>query len=143
MLLWNSYKTTRKILTTGSSSISPSQSSFYFFELLPGPFFFYCPTLSSFEIFYRYFVSTYFHYCGTNPMTSQRLEKRSLSSQQGEEENEAVGVVDADLKVHGVDKLRVADASVFPHIPSAPIASVVMSVGLAAGELINGHNGQF
>jgi choline dehydrogenase-like flavoprotein len=80
-------------------------------------------------------------------MTSQRLEKRSLSSQQGEEEEkeeeEAVGVVDADLKVHGVDKLRVADASVFPHIPSAPIASVVMSVGLAAGELINGHNGQF
>jgi choline dehydrogenase len=48
-----------------------------------------------------------------------------------------VGVVDEELRVHQVDKLRVADASVFPHIPSAPIASIVMAVGLAAGEMIS------
>lgn len=47
------------------------------------------------------------------------------------------GVVDSRLRVHHIDKLRIADASVFPSIPSAPIAATVMAVGLAAGEFIN------
>jgi choline dehydrogenase len=37
------------------------------------------------------------------------------------------GVVDDELRVHGVDALRIADASVFPRSCTAhPMASVVM-----------------
>ena len=35
-----------------------------------------------------------------------------------------------------VDGLRVADASVFPWIPSGPIAATAMAVGVRAAELI-------
>jgi choline dehydrogenase len=43
-------------------------------------------------------------------------------------------VVDADGRVHGVERLRVADASIFPEIPrSTPTLPVV-----AAGERIAG-----
>lgn len=71
-------------------------------------------------------------------MTKKCQKKISVSRQEEDSVvSESEGVVDVDLKVHGVDRLRVADASVFPHIPSAPIASIVMSVGLAAGEMIN------
>jgi hypothetical protein len=47
------------------------------------------------------------------------------------------GVVDEQLKVIGVDNLRVADSSVFPALPSGPISAICMAIGLGAGELIN------
>ena len=47
------------------------------------------------------------------------------------------GAVDEELRVHGVNYLRVADASVFPALPSNPIASIVMAIGIGAGEMIN------
>ena len=46
------------------------------------------------------------------------------------------GVVDANLRVLGVTGLRVADASVFPCIPSGPIAATCMAVGEAAFRLL-------
>ena len=46
------------------------------------------------------------------------------------------GVLDGTLRVHGTRGLRVADASVFPHIPGTFIASAVMMVGERAAELI-------
>lgn len=120
-LSWKAYHTLKTIF---SRAKSPTSSPFYYLELLPGPIFFYCATYSVFKVFYRYFLGTYFHYCGTNAM----------SSTDGTSPN---GVVDVHLKVHQVEKLRVADASVFPSIPSAPIAATVMAVGIAAGEFIN------
>ena len=45
-------------------------------------------------------------------------------------------VVDAALRVRGVDGLRVADASVFPTIPSTNTAAPTMMVGEKAAELI-------
>jgi hypothetical protein len=120
-------------LTTSSSS------SFSFIELLPGPLFFYCSSLSTFTLFYRLFLGTYFHYSGTNRMVSrqQQEERQQEGHERKEDVDLMVGVVDEELKVHRVQKLRVADASVFPHIPSAPIAAIVMAVGLAAGEMIS------
>lgn len=52
------------------------------------------------------------------------------------------GVVNEELKVHSIKSLRIADASIFPAIPSTPIVSIVMSIGLAAGELINNQINQ-
>ena len=46
------------------------------------------------------------------------------------------GVVDAELRVHGVKGLRVADASIMPRIPTAPTQATTMGIGAAAAELL-------
>jgi choline dehydrogenase len=48
----------------------------------------------------------------------------------------AGGVLDSRLRVHGVRRLRVADASVFPRIPGFFIASAVYMVGEKAAEMM-------
>ena len=45
-------------------------------------------------------------------------------------------VVDPRLRVHGLSGLRVADASVFPAIPSGNINAPSMMVGIKAGDMI-------
>mmetsp|Transcript_23163 Transcript_23163/g.21054 ORF Transcript_23163/g.21054 Transcript_23163/m.21054 type:complete len:288 (+) Transcript_23163:794-1657(+) len=45
--------------------------------------------------------------------------------------------VDSELKVLGIENLRIADASVIPHLPTGPIAATCMAIGLAVGELVN------
>lgn len=47
-------------------------------------------------------------------------------------------VVDASLRVHGVERLRVADASVFPTVTSANTHAPTLMVAQRAAELING-----
>ena len=44
-------------------------------------------------------------------------------------------VVDQHLRVHGVDGLRVVDASVFPMIPRAPTNLTTIAVAERAAEL--------
>jgi choline dehydrogenase len=46
------------------------------------------------------------------------------------------GVVDAELRVYGVDGLRVADASVFPVVPQRQYACPAVMVGEKAADLI-------
>jgi choline dehydrogenase len=46
------------------------------------------------------------------------------------------GVLSSDFKVHGVDGLRVVDASVFPRIPGFFIASAVYMIGEKAADVI-------
>jgi hypothetical protein len=46
------------------------------------------------------------------------------------------GVVDENLKVHGVQNLRLADASIIPRIPTSPIASICMAIGDIAADLV-------
>jgi choline dehydrogenase len=48
------------------------------------------------------------------------------------------GVVDSNLRVYGVKKLRVSDASVFPLIPDCRIQNDVYMVGEKAADLIKG-----
>jgi choline dehydrogenase len=49
---------------------------------------------------------------------------------------EAGGVLDSRLRVHGAQRLRVVDASVFPRIPGFFIASAVYMVGEKAADMI-------
>jgi choline dehydrogenase-like flavoprotein len=46
------------------------------------------------------------------------------------------GVVDSQLKVHGIKNLRVIDASVFPVIPDCRIQNAVYMVGEEGADLI-------
>jgi choline dehydrogenase-like flavoprotein len=49
---------------------------------------------------------------------------------------EASGVVDPELRVYGVDGLRVADASVFPHVPHGNTHAPTVMVGERAADLL-------
>ena len=48
------------------------------------------------------------------------------------------GVVDSKLRVHGVQGLRVCDASIFPVIPKGPITTTVYAVAERAADLLKG-----
>jgi choline dehydrogenase len=45
-------------------------------------------------------------------------------------------VVDSTLKVHGVEALRIADASIAPGIPNANTHATVVMIGEKAADLI-------
>jgi choline dehydrogenase len=49
-------------------------------------------------------------------------------------------VVDEELNVRGVDGLRIADASVFPSIPSTNTAAPTIMIAEKAADIILGRN---
>ncbi len=53
--------------------------------------------------------------------------------------SDAGAVVDADLKVHGLDGLRVVDASVMPAITNGNIYAPVLMIAEKAADIIRGH----
>lgn len=71
--------------------------------------------------FVRESCTTFFHACGTCAMGA------------GED-----AVVDPELRVRGVDGLRIADASVIPIIPSCNTLAPVVMIGERAADLIRG-----
>ena len=54
-------------------------------------------------------------------------------------EADALAVVDAELRVHGIDALRVCDASIMPTIPSGNTNAASMMIGEKAADLILGR----
>ncbi|KAJ7473516.1 alcohol oxidase [Mycena latifolia] len=65
------------------------------------------------------------HYLLFHPTSTARMALRA-----------AGGVVDAWLRVHGVDNLRIADASVFPTIPANHTAAPTLAVAETAADMI-------
>jgi choline dehydrogenase len=69
---------------------------------------------------FRARAATVYHPVGTCRMGSSRTDS----------------VVDAALRVHGVERLRVVDASVFPTVTSANTNAPTMMVAQKAADLI-------
>jgi choline dehydrogenase-like flavoprotein len=67
-------------------------------------------------------ADTAFHFCGTARMGDDDM-----------------AVVDPQLRVRGVDKLRVIDASVMPTIASGNINPAVLMIGEKGADLVKGH----
>ncbi|MDJ1137220.1 GMC family oxidoreductase [Streptomyces iconiensis] len=78
------------------------------------------------ELFVRNAVETYWHQSGTARMGR---------------DDDTDAVVDARLKVHGIDGLRVADASVLPHVTVANTMAPSMVVGERAAEILTAEHG--
>ena len=71
------------------------------------------------ERFVRDAAVTFWHQCGTAKMGQDRLS-----------------VVDAGLRVRGLDGLRVADASILPRIPVGNTMAPCVVIGERAADLI-------
>jgi choline dehydrogenase len=54
---------------------------------------------------------------------------------------DAMSVVDSKLKVYGIDKLRIADASIMPHVTSGNIMAPCVVIGEKASKLIKSDCG--
>jgi choline dehydrogenase len=85
-------------------------------EVLPGPS---VSTEAEMRDFVRKATGTYFHASGTCRMGT------------GPD-----AVTDSQLRVHGVDGLRVADASVMPSVPAANTNATVLAIAERAADLI-------
>ncbi|ORY09364.1 putative oxidoreductase [Clohesyomyces aquaticus] len=92
------------------------------FEVVPGP---NVTADADIDAHVRGSVSTLYHPAGTCKM-GLRAEG---------------GVVDADLKVYGVDGLRVVDASVMPMLPASHTMTTVYAVAEKAAEIIKRSGG--
>jgi choline dehydrogenase len=85
-------------------------------ELLPGPAIF---SDAEMRAYLRRSLGTYWHPSGTCAMGSS-----------------PDAVVGLDLKVRGVDGLRVADASVMPSVPGANLNATVLAIAERAADII-------
>ena len=101
-----------------SLAASPEMAPFVKAEAAPGPA---CDTDDAINGYARKSMITVHHPAGTCRMGAHTDERT---------------VVGPDLRVHGVEGLRVVDASVFPHIPNGNINAAVIMVAEKAAELI-------
>jgi choline dehydrogenase len=54
--------------------------------------------------------------------------------------NDKTAVVDADLKVHGIENLRVIDASIMPTMVSANLNAAVMMIAEKGADMVLGKS---
>jgi choline dehydrogenase len=73
--------------------------------------------------FIRNAATTFFHHCGTAKMGRDDMS-----------------VVDGELKVYGIEGLRIADGSIMPQITLANTMAPCVVIGERAGELLKTHH---
>jgi choline dehydrogenase len=100
-----------------AAAASPQFAPLGLTELWPGP---QVRTTAGIQGYLRRHISSYWHPAGTCRMGPG-----------------PGAVVDLQLRVHGVTGLRVADASVLPVIPNAPLNATVLAVAERAATLIS------
>jgi choline dehydrogenase len=105
------------------AAASPAFASLGATEACPGP----GTRDGELRAWIRRTVGSYYHPAGTCRI--------GLSPDDG-------AVVDPQLRVHGIDGLRVADASVMPVIANAPLHATVLAVAERAADLIAGRQGR-
>lgn len=93
---------------------SPELREFAMREVMPGPL-----TGKALEAFVRDAVGTYFHLSGSCRMGHDEL-----------------AVVDSDLKVRGVERLRIADTSIMPTITRTNTMIPAVVIGERLGEIL-------
>jgi choline dehydrogenase len=106
---------------TGAAEVGPGGSGWPGDEVWPGP---EVRTEAGLRDYVRHTVGSYYHPAGTCRMGS-----------------DPDAVVDTELRVHGIDGLRIADASVLPVIPNAPLNATVLAVAEKAADLIRTGTG--
>lgn len=129
--LYNGFQTARQLVHQ-----QQVQGPLRCVEVFPGPLFGYAANLKAFTIFAKLLGNTYFHACGTCAMSNCAKRSNITASASGVHTVEGGGVVDEEFRVLGVTKLRVADASVIPAIPSSPTQALCMVLGEACGQLV-------
>jgi choline dehydrogenase len=97
---------------------SPAFTPWRAAEVAPGP---EATTRSELREFVRRSVSTYHHQVGTCKMGAA---------------DDPAAVVGADLRVRGIEGLRVADASIMPNVPAGNTNAASMMIGERAADLI-------
>jgi choline dehydrogenase len=95
-------------------------------ELAPGPD---VRTDAELRDFIRHDVTTIYHPVGTCAMSGQS----QLDA------NRVMGVVDTELRVRGVEGLRVVDASVMPTVPRGNTNAPTIAIAERAADLISGR----
>jgi choline dehydrogenase-like flavoprotein len=98
---------------------SPALRPFTGREIAPGPL-----NGADLECFFRDGLSTFWHQSGTAKMG------------QGE-----MSVVDGRLKVHGIERLRIADASILPRVTAGNTMAPCVVIGERAAEFLRGEHG--
>lgn len=107
------FRLTREILA------QPAMGPYRGREMSPGPS---VSTDEQIDAYIRDHMHSSYHPCGTCKMGTDRA-----------------AVVDAHCRVHGVDGLRVVDASIMPSIPGCNLNAPTMMIGEMAADLIRGQ----
>ena len=98
----------------------PALAAYVDRDFIPGP---HVQSDSELEAWMRETCHSSYHPCGTCRMGKDEM-----------------AVVDSECRVRGVERLRVADASIIPVIPSANLNCPTMMIGEKAADLIAGKN---
>ena len=97
---------------------NPVMDPYRKFEVVPGPD---CNTYDEWLDFARSNAQTTYHVVGTCKMGS---------------EHDRMAVVDDELRVHGIEGLRVIDASIMPTVPSGNTNAPTIMVAERGADLI-------
>ncbi|HTI79395.1 MAG TPA: GMC family oxidoreductase N-terminal domain-containing protein [Acetobacteraceae bacterium] len=100
---------------------TPELASYFDSDTLPGP---EVTSDDEFLSYARQFGSTAYHLIGTARMGP---------------DTDPTSVVDDQLRVHGMEGLRVADASIMPSMPSANTYATTMMIAEKASDMIRGR----